>query len=231
MLAQVCAFGAKKKAVSSSRLGSVKKQIKAVKYKIQVKESQRRTELGKLAIVQSRLEDAQDRLQIPTTSNSRTPRPTSNTTRKHLSMKKRELARHQELLRHRVVEIYQGDDLNYADVVLGSTNMWTFLSRTYYLQRIVNADTTLIDQISEEKKSIEDLKARQAQSVARSPLVKSNLSGSVMTFNPPPTEKVQQIHAIENDKASMERALAEMQAAEQDIEAQIRRCRALPKAK
>lgn len=225
-LTQVCAFGAKK-ATLTTKLGTVKQRIKAVKYKIHVKESQKRTELGRLAIVQSKLEDSQDRLNSNKIKLFDAQTDLASTVHR-LAVTKRNLERHQELLRRRVVEIYEGDDLNYADVVLGSTNMWTFLSRAYYLQRILNADTTLIDQISEDKKSIEVDKARQARRVAEVDSRQSQLVGERDDVQSAADEKERQIHAIENDKDSMERALAEMEAEEQAIEEQIRRLQSTP---
>ncbi len=229
LLTQLCALAAKK-ATLDTKLGNVQQRIKAVKYKIHVKEGQRRTELGKLAVVQSRLEDAQDKLN----SNKIKLQDAQDdlaVTVKHLDMKKRELARHQELLRRRVVEIYEGDDLTYADVVLGSSDMWTFLSRAYYLQRIVSADTSLIDQINEDKKSIEADKARQARRVAEIDSRMRQLVGERNAVKSAADEKEGQIRAIEHDKAAMERMLAEWEAEEQAIEEQIRRLQSTPEGK
>ena len=50
---------------------------------------------------------------------------------------------------------------------LGATNMWTFLTRAYYLQPILDADTTLVNGIIADKKLIEDDKARQARRVGQ----------------------------------------------------------------
>jgi peptidoglycan DL-endopeptidase CwlO len=226
LLSQLCAFGDKKSNLNA-RLGHVKQTKKALQYKIHLKKEQERTELGKLAIVQSKLEDAQDKL---TTNKIKLQDAKADlaVTTKHLNMKKRELARHQELLRRRVVEIYEGDDLSYADVVLGSSDMWTFLTRAYYLQRIVNADTVLIDQINEAKKSIEADKAQQARRVAEIDSRMSQLVGERDAVQSATREKERQVGAIENDKVAMERALAEMEAEEHRIEDQILRLQSTP---
>ncbi len=226
VLTPVCTLGAKK-AVLTTKLGNVKQRIKAVKYKIHVKESQRQTELGKLAVVQKKLEDAQDSLNSNKIKLLDAQTDLSVIVRR-LVVTKRNLSRHQELLRRRVVEIYEGDDISYLDVVLGSTNMWTFLSRAYYLQRIIDSDTTLIDQISKDKKSIEDDRARQALRVAE---IGSRLKQLVVerdVVQSAADAKTGQINAIENDKESMQRALAEMEAEEQAIEDQIRRMQSTP---
>lgn len=226
LLSQLCVLAAKK-ATLDTRLGNVKQRIKAVRYKIHVKESQRRTELGKLAIIQSKLEDAQDRLNTNKIKLFDAQADLAATNRR-LAITKRNLERHQELLRRRIVEIYEGDDLTYLDVVLGSSDMWTFLSRAYYLQRIVAADTALIDQINEDKRSIEADKARQARRVAEIASRQRQLLVERDAVQSAADEKERQISAIEHDKAAMERALAEMEAEEQAIEEQIRRLQSTP---
>ena len=229
LLSQLCALAAKKASLDT-RLGNVKQRIKAVRYKIHVKESQRRTELGKLAIIQSKLEDAQDRLNSNKIKLFDAQADLAATNRR-LAIAQRNLARHQELLRRRIVEIYEGDDLTYLDVVLGSSDMWTFLSRAYYLQRIVAADAALIDQINQEKKSIEADKARQARRVAEIASRQRQLVVERDAVRSAADEKEQQISAIEHDKAAMERLLAEMEAEEQAIEEQIRRLQSTPEGR
>jgi len=226
VLAQVCAFGASKAALDQ-KLGKVKKSKQALVYKIHLKKEQERTELGKLAVVQSKLEDAQDKLNDNKIKLFDAQTDLKATVHR-LAVTKSNLLRHQELLRRRVVEIYEGDDLSYADVVLGSTNMWTFLTRAYYLQRILNQDSTLIDEISEEKKSIERLKEKQAQRVAEIDSRQRQLVGERDAVQSAADAKEQQISAIEHDKAAMERALAEMEAEEQAIEEQIRSLQSTP---
>lgn len=226
VVAQVCAFGAKK-ATLTTKLGNVQRRIKQVKYKIHVKESQKRTELGKLAVIESTLGDAQDRLTTNKIEMLDAQTDLAATVHR-LAVTKRQLARRQELLRRRVVEIYEGDDLNYLDVVLGSANMWTFLSRSYYLQQILNADTTLISQIRALKASIEADRARQARRVAQIGSLQVSLVSERDEVASIAGQKQRQVDAIEHDKTLMERALAEMEAEEQAIEEQIRRIQSTP---
>jgi len=226
VVAQVCAFGAKKASLTT-KLGNVQRRIKQVKYKIHVKESQKRTELGKLAVIESTLGDAQDRLTTNKIEMLDAQTDLAATVHR-LAVTKRQLARRQELLRRRVVEIYEGDDLNYLDVVLGSANMWTFLSRSYYLQQILNADTTLISQIRALKASIEADRARQARRVAQIGSLQVSLVSERDEVASIAGQKQRQVDAIEHDKTLMERALAEMEAEEQAIEEQIRRIQSTP---
>lgn len=225
-LSPVCMLGAKKPTLNK-RLAKITQKKKALVYKIKLKDEEKRTEMGRLAVVEQHLEDAQDKL----TSNS-TKLQSANTdlndTIRRLVLTKRQLARRQTLLQRRIVDIYEGDDLNYIDVVLGSTNMWTFLSRTYYLQQILHADTTLITQIRDDKEQIEKDKARQAQRVSEISSLRVQLISDRDEVAQNASAKEKQIREIENDKDRLEQALAELERESQAIEDQIRRIENTP---
>lgn len=219
---QVCAIGAKKPAQLKNKLGSVRKQIKQVRYKIRLKENQRKTVVGQLSIVEAKLDDAQDKL----TSNKIRlfdAQTDLKATVDRLGKAKKKLVRRQNLLRRRIVDIYEGEELNYVDVVLGSTNMWTFLSRAYYLQQILKADTSLISQVRALKTSIEADKARQARRVAQIGSLQTQLVSERDQVSSLADSKERQIDRIEHDTRLMEQALAELEAESQAIEEQIRR--------
>ena len=223
---QIGAFGAKKAALNS-KLGSVKKAIKEVKYKIHLKESEKRTVIGQLAVVQDKLDNAQDKLNA---SNLQLADASADlkATVQRLAFAKRQLNRRQNLLQRRIVDIYEGDDLNYVDVVLGSTDMWTFLSRAYYLQQILSADTTLITQIRSLKASIEKDKSNQTRRVAQIASLRGQLIVERDDVSTLADNKQNQIDTIEHDTNLMQRALEEFQAEEQAIEDQIRRIQNTP---
>ena len=227
VLLQVCAVGAKKPAQLKTKLGSVKQRIKQVKYKIHLKENQKRTVTGQLTVVEGKLDNAQERL---TSNNIKLfdARTDLGITTQRLEVTKRQLIRRQTLLTRRIVDIYEGEDLNYVDVVLGSVNMWTFLSRAYYLQQILKADTSLISQVRALKASIESDKARQSRRVAQIGSLQGQLVSQRNQVSSLADSKERQIDAIEHDTRLMEQALAELEAESRSIEEQIRRIQSTP---
>jgi len=221
VLLQLSASGAKK-AVLKSKLGTVRQRIKQVKHRIQLKENEKRTVTGQLAVVESKLDAAQDNL----TDNKMKlldAQTVLSITVKRLVVTKKQLARRQILLKTRIVDIYEGENLNYLDVVLGSTNMWTFLSRAYYLQQILHADTNLITQVRNLKASIESDKALQTRKVSQIGSLQVQLVSNRDDVQSNAEAKQKQIYNIEHDARLMQRVLDEMEAEEQAIEAQIRR--------
>jgi len=222
VLLQLSAFGAAKKTVLKSKLGRVQKQIRQVKYRIHLKQQEKRTVTGQLAVLEDKLDVAQDRL----TNNKirlQDARLILSATTKRLVVTKRQLARRQALLRTRIVDIYEGENLNYLDVVLGSTNMWTFLSRAYYLQQILHADTSLISQVRSLKASIERDKALQTRKVSQIGSLQVQLISDRNEVQSAAQAKQSQVYKIEHDAKLMQQALDEMEAEEAAIEDQIRR--------
>lgn len=225
-LAQIGTFAAKKPTLNK-RLAKINKTKKVLVYKIKLKNQEKRTVMGRLAIVEQHLETAQDKLTANSTKLQDANTDLNDTVRR-LALTKRQLARRQNLLQRRIVDIYEGDDLNYIDVVLGSTNMWTFLTRTYYLQQILHADTSLITQIRSDKEQIERDKVRQAQRVNEISSLRVQLISDRDEVAQNAQAKEQQIREIENDKDRMEEALNELERESQAIQEQIRRIQNTP---
>ena len=216
-----------KKPSPKAKLGTVRQKIKVVQHRIRLKEHEKRTALGQLAVIEDKLDTAQDRL----TDNKmalQDAQAVLEATVKRLDITKKQLARRETLLKTRIVDIYEGEDLNYLDVVLGATNMWTFLSRAYYLQRILSSDTALITQIRGLKASIERDKALQTRKVSQISSLQIQLVSNRDAVWSHAQAKESQVRNIEQDARLMRRVLAEMEAEERAIEEEIRRAESTP---
>lgn len=211
----------------TSQLNSVERKIRDTKHKIRVTEQEKNTVLGQLYSTERDLEDAQ-------TSLSRNKLKLLDAhadleeTIKRLDRTRKQLARRRELLARRVVDIYEGEDLSYANVVLGATDMWTFLTRAYYLQRILDSDTQLISDIKADELAIEKDKARKAQRVQEIGSLQASLEAERNRIDSLAESKRSQLKQIESKKELYEKALDELLAKSQWIEDQIRRIQSTP---
>jgi len=225
----VAVLGAKKSALSSKikKAKQIKAQIKAVQHKIRVKETEKRTVIGQLSVTESKLETAQENL-------SRNKlrlldaKADLNATIKRLERTRKQLARRRGLLARRVVNIYEGEDLNYVNVILGAADMWTFLTRAYYLKRILDSDTELIAQIRADEASIERDRQREARRVGEIQGLQVRLVGERNEVSGLAESKRRQLSAIEHSKDLYERALDELLAKSQEIENEIQRIQSTP---
>jgi len=113
-----------------------------------------------------------------------------------------------ELLKARMVALYEAGDTTYLDVLVSSENLIDFISGFYIIEEIAQADTDLIDSLESqidkleaEKKSLEDAKV-EVEAKAREQEVKTL--------------------ELENLKAEKERVVATLSEEEQAAEAKLK---------
>ena len=222
--------GAKKSALSTKikQAKKIRADIDRYRHKIRVKEQEKRSVIGRLSEIESRLVEAQDSL---TRNKIRLldAQADLKATIERLERTRKQLARRRALFGRRIVDIYEGEDLNYVNVVLGATDMWTFLTRAYYLQRILDSDTTLIKQIRADEEAIERDKARQQKRVGEIQGLQVRLEAERNQVASLAEDKRSQLAAIENSKELMEQALDALLAKSQEIEDQIRAIQNTPR--
>ena len=211
----------------NSKLGNVQDQIRNVRAKIRQKEGQKRTVIGQLTVTESKLEDAQSDLAVNKLRLLDAQADLAQTIER-LERTIRQLERRQELLSERVVDIYEGEDAGYLNVILESEDMWTFLTRAEDLGYIIKSDSDLIQQIKEDKAQIEADKARQTQRVAEIGQIQVRLEEERDSISELAEDKRGQLDKIENSRELYEQALDELLAQSRAIEAQIRRIQRSP---
>lgn len=64
------------------------------------------------------------------------------------------------LLKQRLVTVYESGELSYLDVLLSSNSLSELLSRYYVMQEMAEYDNKLIDEVAERKKTIENSKTK-----------------------------------------------------------------------
>lgn len=84
-----------------------------------------------------------------------------------ITEKQAEIKRKEKLLQERIVALYEAGDSIYLDVLLGSDSLLDFLSKYEIVQQIVDADTALITDLDNDKKSLENEKAELETSKAK----------------------------------------------------------------
>ena len=76
-----------------------------------------------------------------------------------LVIKEKEFDNTREIYKKRLRDIYENGQVNYLDVLLGSSDFRDFSSRMYLLQRIIRRDTNLIETLNAQKHELEAKKA------------------------------------------------------------------------
>ncbi|MFQ3550130.1 MAG: hypothetical protein SNJ70_10320, partial [Armatimonadota bacterium] len=160
----ISAFAGRANVSLTSKKNNVESQIKDVKKKINQKDKEEKSVIEQITSIEKKLEIAQSKLAQNKLRLLKAQNDLKKTQRR-LELTEAELARRHELLAKRVVDIYQGENLTFANVVLQSEDMWTFLTRSHYLQEILKSDTELINRIIADKQQIEADRKKQEENV------------------------------------------------------------------
>ena len=131
---------------SNSRLEYVKSEISASMQKVQELDDSINDYQNKYNELQSQIASLE--AEISSTQND-------------LTKTEQEYVRKENLLKKRVVALYEGGETTYLDVLLSSKNLFDFLSNYYMLEQIIEFDSNLLNELDEQKQNIEVKKAEQ----------------------------------------------------------------------
>jgi len=217
--------GAKSKSALNKDLNSINKRIKSVQSRLRQTKIQQKNVMDQLIATQRKLETAQDKV-IKNKIKLNKAQEKLKTINRRLERTQRQLERRAKLLSGRLSDIYEGEDISYFEVLLGSRDMKTYLSRRYYVEEIISADVQLIKQFKKDKAKIEKDKRAQAIEVARIASIQSQLIRQRDGVADLAQEKYAQLQAIEQDRELYERAIAELTAKSEEIAASIQKYQA-----
>ena len=219
-----------KKASLHKRLGNVRQQIRDVRHQLAQKKAEERGVTTKLYSTQMELQEKQASLASNKLKLLNAKIALADATQR-LARTRKQLERRQQLLDSRIVDIYEGEDLSYLNVILGSTDMATFLTRAYYLKKILDADTQLISQIEADKRQIERDQAIKARKVGEIGSLQVKLISERDRVASLQEDWQNQLDAIENSADLMQKTLDELEAESQRIEGRIRSYQSTPKGR
>ncbi len=135
------------------------------------------------------------------------------------------------LLQNRVLEIYTNGDVTLYDVLFDSTNYSDFLMRIDMLEIIIQQDLVLLEEIKADKALIEEQKALKEKRFNDLIELRQIKANSISELSGLQGQKAEKLEAIEKDKKAAEAAFAAMEAASNDIAAQIRKIQEASKDK
>lgn len=125
-----------------------------------------------LDAVQKQLETLQADAQDMGTKLSQTMDEIENVN-KDITKKEEEVAKKQDTLGNRMAAKYKSGDNNMVDVILSSTSMFELFNNWFYVQKILENEAGLIqdvknakDELKSKKSELEDLKERQGQELS-----------------------------------------------------------------
>ncbi len=131
------------------------------------------------------------------------------------------LDRREKLLRRRIIDIYEGGDIDYLNVFLNTTDMWDFVTHTYYIKKMIEYDSHLIREIKVERNNIQAEKAKKEEVIRRLRSTEKQLIGERNKVAKVSEQKREAVRKIEKDKRQLELALRSMEQESNRIERKI----------
>ena len=113
----------------------------------------------------------------------------------------------QELLEKRLVATYEAGETSFLDVLLSSESLTDLISNYYFVSEIAKADITLMEQIENEKKAIEE--------------AKTTLESNKQELDSSKAEKESKSVQLQTAKNEKSKYVSQLSQEEQDLQAEI----------
>ncbi len=138
-----------------------------------------------------------------------------------IDAKQKELTEKEELLKKRLVSIYKNGGISYLDVLLGATNYMDLLASIDALERIADADTKLINKVTDEKKALEDAKAELEAKKKEVDAVKAQKDAKNVELTSKQREKQSLINSLNQEEKAKQSEIDEYNAAMARVNQQL----------
>ncbi|MBP5273688.1 MAG: peptidoglycan DD-metalloendopeptidase family protein [Abditibacteriota bacterium] len=197
-----------------SKISSINKELKQKKIEksaavSRLRQHDKQLEQAQSQVARSQIKLAQARTELEAVDS-------------RLEIAQKNLDRREALLRRRIVDIYEGGDIDYLNVFLNTTDMWDFVTHTYYIKKMIEYDSHLIKQIKLERNNIRAEKAKKEEAVRRLQSAQKELIYRRNKVAKVSKEKRAAVQKIENDRRQLELALRAKEKESARIEKKIR---------
>ena len=141
---------------------------------------------------------------------------------KDIEAKQAELERKEELLKDRLVAMYKNGGTSYLDVLLGSSNYVEMFTKYNAVKTIAEKDTQLINEVSEQKATIETEKAELETSKVEVENVKKEKDAKNAQLKAAQVSKQNTINNLSEEEKKLQQTIADFEAAIEKAQEEIR---------
>ena len=191
-------------AKATKNLKEVQSQLKAIDIKISTKESELRSLKQQQGVVQTHLD----------------------ATNQELAVAEADLQERLEAFSGRLRESYVEGQVTMIDVFFASTSMEDFITRSYYMEKLVEYDLNMMNEIKTTIAVVEEKKATILAQQATLDEMRTIQEGIMVSLNDDYAEQQVIVQGAKNDKYEEAKALAALEKASKDIEKQIAKAQA-----
>ena len=143
-------------------------------------------------------------------------------TEKELAAAEEKLEERTGILAERLKQIYQQGDVSYLEVLLEATDFRDFLVRYHLLEKIAEQDMQLVEEIEAEREKIAQKQAELEEKNRQLASLEQEAQANMAVLEQKKGEKKALMASLATEKAVLERGLAELEQASNQIAAKIR---------
>ena len=126
-----------------------------------------------------------------------------------------------ELMRKRLVALYEAGQTSYLDVLLNSDSISNFLSRYYLISEIAKSDSQLLTDLENSKKEIEIKKQNLENSKEQVEIKKKNKEETADALADKKALKDKQVSVLSNKEKELQEQLDQFEADKREIQARL----------
>ena len=129
----------------------------------------------------------------------------------------------EELLRERLVTMYEAGETTYLDILLSSRNIIEFISGYYLITEMVNYDNELLKEVETKRNDIEITKARLEKEENQIKLIKAKKEQTTIVLQNTITLQENYVTKLNKQEQALQKKLTEYKVEQAKIEALIRK--------
>ncbi len=219
---------------STKSVADLAKHLKSVKAGIaqkrteirQVKKQERRI-TGQIEAVEDRLLDTEERLEDIQARIAFLTRQ-QEILRTRIAATERRLAGRRRVLAYRVRQTYKDGRDGMVHVLLNSRSVHDYMTRSYYVERVVDADMRLISAIRADERELQRDRDKAQQQSAQLRSLQARLIVDRQSYRADVDRKRDLLHDVRCERAQLEEALDVLEEASRSITSRIRALQRTP---
>lgn len=173
------------------------------------------TLISQISAYEIELEDLQDKIDALQTQ--------IDSAEENIKKKEEEYTKEQELLDERLITMYERGDTSYLDVLLSSDNIVEFISTYYLLTEIVEADTQLLEEIENQKKTIEEEKSKLESDKKEIDTVKATKESTYTKLKNAQSQKKSYVNQLSQEEKETQKELEQFEKDKKEIQNELKK--------
>jgi murein DD-endopeptidase MepM/ murein hydrolase activator NlpD len=150
---------------------------------------------------------------------------------KRMAATERRLEQRRRVLAKRLRDNYERGNTTYMQVLLASRSVHDYVSRSYYVERIVESDVKLVAGIKADRKQLDEDKRELDKQQSEQGVLRENLEIEHEQYKADVGQKQKLLEEVQDNRENLEEALNELEQSSNEIEALIRAQQETPRGR